>query len=241
MTEEISSLAKEVQRKARGVFWLLGIGCFGALVYGAIMGDGLKNWRADQVAQEQSRQAAFESQRTKIKTKDVVKLKQAPQPEPVPSPKRKDADPLGQQSLVIPPTTLENGQADTMVLFSQKIQNSLAEYLETFKTYQGFTLVAEDESFRCLSAIPYVTIEGNAVSVVLVRDCHQGQARSYGCLDSTYPYLIALSEEQYLSAAAHPGYCLEEDSVRHIPSGTSGQMTPQRQPVVSGGAPSELW
>ena len=51
MSEQPVFVSEELQKKAKLIFGLLGVGCIGILVYGVIVGEGSKNWRGDLAAE----------------------------------------------------------------------------------------------------------------------------------------------------------------------------------------------
>lgn len=232
-------ISEELQKKAKFIFGLLGLGCIGIIVYGAIASEGAKNWRGDRLAEKQASQAAFQArqdatQRVQVKPKPV-----APAPTSPGAVRNQQSTPSGEASPYQPlVTTPSNTQSDYN---TNLMMNSLAEtilresrmYFQEHRTYQGFAV--SDQGIGCISAVVRVSPAGDAISAVLMGDCREGQGKLYGCTDSISQSLVALSEQEYAASLSQYGRCVGWSRGESASSGASGKDIPEGQPGVSGG------
>lgn len=219
------------------------MGCIAIFAYGAIVGDGLKNWRSDNLAaKEQTRPAAFQSKQDATQRVQVKPMPAAPSQTSPGAIRKQQQTPLGDvspyQPLTTAPPYVQEDQANRMMsILAEKIRRSLRMYFEEHQTYQGF-VVTDRDSTGCVSAVAYSTPDGNAASVVLMGGCNEKPGRSYGCIDVISQSLITLSEEEYLSSASEHGHCVGGHEATFPSSGVSGKDIPAEQPGVSGGVVS---
>lgn len=238
MSEQPVFVSEELQKKAKLIFGLLGVGCIGILVYGVIVGEGSKNWRGDLAAEEQAHQAAFQARQDATQRVQVKPTPAAPSQTSPGAVRKQQQTPSGDaspyQPLATTPSAQGNQASMMMSILAEKIQRSLQMYFQEHKTYQGF-VVTDRDSTGCVSAVAYSTLDGSSASVVLTGGCNEKPGRLYGCIDSISQSLIALSEEEYLSSASEHGRCVGGHGATFPPSGASGKDIPEGQPGVSGG------
>lgn len=238
MSEQPVFVSEELQKKAKLIFGLLGVGCIGILVYGVIVGEGSKNWRGDLAAEEQARQAAFQARQDATQRVQVKPTPAAPSQTSPGAVRKQQQTPSGDvspyQPLATTPPAQGNQASMMMFILAEKIQRSLQMYFQEHRTYQGF-VVTDRDSTGCVSAVAYSTPDGSSVSVVLTGGCNEKPGRSYGCIDVMSQSLIALSEEEYLSSASEHGYCVGGHEVTFPSSGVSDKDIPEGQSGVSGG------
>lgn len=240
MSEQLVFVSEELQKKARLIFGLLGVGCLGILVYGAIVGEGSKNWRGNFAAEEQAHQATYQARQNATQRDGVARPQSgAPSPTSPGAVRNQQQTPSGlaspdQPSATMLPYTQDNQVSMTMLVLAEKIQRSSQIYFQDHKTYQGFVITDRDPS-ACVSAVSRMTPAGDAISVVLVEYCHEGQERLYGCIDSVSQSFMMLSEEGYATSLSQYGRCVGGIRVEPVPSGASGKDIPKGQPGVSGG------
>ncbi len=235
-----SPLSSSLTKIAQIAFGVLFMGCIVIFAYGAIVGDGLKNWRSDDLAaKEQTRQAAFQARQDATQRVQVKPTPAAPSQTSPGAVRRQQQTPSGDvssyQPLATTPPYAQGNQANRMMsILAEKIRRSLQVYFQEHRTYQGF-VVTDRDSTGCVSAVAYSTPDGSSASVVLTGGCNEKPGRSYGCIDVMSQSLIALSEEEYLSSASEHGYCVGGHEVTFPSSGVSGKDIPEGQSEVSGG------